>query len=131
MLLPVGQGALLVSWLSHRLGRAANGGHYVLPEAPIARESVKVYLAPPPKYETIAMLEASDLGANGFSAQSRTNKIMKRMKSEAAELGANGILLGGIDTHTRVNGSVVNGVGYVSSQTNKLGKTIAIYVAAE
>jgi uncharacterized protein YbjQ (UPF0145 family) len=77
------------------------------------------------------MLEASDLGANGFSAQSRTNKIMKRLRSEAAELGANGILLGGIATNTQTTGTIVNGTGVVSSQTNKLGKAVAIYVPSE
>lgn len=98
---------------------------------PISPEQVKVYLELPAKYETIAMLEASDLGANGFSAQSRTNKIMKRLKAEAAGLGANGVLLSGIDTHTQVTGSVVNGTGYVAPQTSKIGKATAIYVPAE
>ena len=109
--------------------------------APIQPDQVKVYLEPPAKYETVALLEASDLGANGFSAQSRMNKVMKRLKAEAASLGANGIVLQGIDT--RYAGSVGagfanatatgnhafgSGFGYSAAQTSKEGKAVAIYV---
>ncbi|MFK3844643.1 hypothetical protein [Stenotrophomonas sp. NPDC078853] len=108
---------------------------------PIAVELVKVYLDAPADYETVALLEASDLGANGFSAQSRMNKVMNRLKDEAAELGANGILLQGIDT--RYTGSVnsgyanataygnsasATGVGYSAAQFSKVGRAIAIFV---
>src|SRR5690349_3033872 len=64
--------------------------------APIQPDQVKVYLQPPAKYETVALLEANDMGANGFSQQSRVNKVMKRLKKEAASLGANGIVLQGM-----------------------------------
>lgn len=108
---------------------------------PISEEQVKVYLEPPTGYETVALLEASDLGANGFSAQSRMNKVMNRLKAEAAELGANGILLQGIDT--QYTGSVntgyatanayggsayATGVGYSAAQFSKVGRAIAIFV---
>jgi uncharacterized protein YbjQ (UPF0145 family) len=56
---------------------------------------------------------------------------MKRLKAEAAGLGANGVLLSGIETHTQVTGSVVNGAGYIAPQTSKLGKATAIYVRAK
>lgn len=108
---------------------------------PITVEQVKVYLEPPAKYETVALLEASDLGANGFSAQSRMNKVMKRLKAEAASVGANGIILQGFDA--RYTGSVNSGFanatatgksaygtgfGYSAAQTSKEGKAVAIYV---
>jgi hypothetical protein len=111
---------------------------------PIEPEQVKVYLEPPIKYETVALLEASDLGANGFSAQSRMNKVINRLKDEAAELGANGILLQGIGTEYRGsvgtgyanttatgNSAYTTGVGYSAAQTSKVGKAIAIYVPAD
>lgn len=104
-------------------------------------EQVKVYLQPPAKYETIALLEATDMGANAFSAQSRMNKVVSRLRAEAAELGANGILLQGVDTQyagsigsgfaqTSVSGNsaYTTGMGYSAAQTSKLGKAIAIYV---
>lgn len=111
---------------------------------PIDSDQVKIYLAPPAKYETVALLEASDLGANGFSAQSRMNKVIGRLKDEAADLGANGILLQGIDTQyigsvgsgyatstISGNSAYTNGLGYSAAQTSKVGKAIAIYVPSE
>ncbi len=79
----------------------------------------------------IAILEASDLGANGLSAQRRTNKILKRLKAEAESLGANGVLLHGIETHAQVSGPVVNGTGYAAPQTSIPGKATAIVVQSE
>ena len=108
---------------------------------PIPAEQVRVLIEPPAGYETIALLEASDLGANGFSAQSRMNKVIKRLKAEAAALGANAILLQGIDTqvtgavgsgyaNTSVSGNsaYTTGLGYSAAQTSKVGKAIAIYI---
>ncbi len=111
---------------------------------PIPAEQVRVLIEPPAGYETIALLEASDLGANGFSAQSRMNKVIKRLKAEAAALGANAILLQGIDTqvtgavgsgyaNTSVSGNsaYTTGLGYSAAQTSKVGKAIAIYIKEE
>lgn len=110
---------------------------------PIDWEDVKVYMDPPAVYENVALLEASDLGANGFSAQSRMNKVISRLKAEAADLGANGILLQGFDT--QITGSVssgfgnatfsgnsafATGTGYSAAQTSKVGRAVAIYVPA-
>lgn len=112
--------------------------------APISEDQVKVLIEPPAKYETVALLEASDLGANGFSAQSRMNKVIGRLKAEAAELGANAILLQGFDTQitgavgsgyatTSVSGdsAYTSGLGYSAAQTSKVGKAIAIYIPEE
>ncbi|QNN47807.1 hypothetical protein H9L17_06685 [Thermomonas brevis] len=111
---------------------------------PISPDQVKILLEPPATYETVALLEASDLGANGFSAQSRMNKVMKRLKAEAASLGANAILLQGIDTqitgaigsgyaNTSISGSsaYTSGLGISSTQTSKVGKAIAIYIPVD
>jgi hypothetical protein len=78
--------------------------------APIQPDQVKIYLQPPAKFETVALLEANDMGANGFSQQSRVNKVMKRLKKEAASLGANGIVLQGMGSEYA--GSV--GTGFAS-----------------
>ncbi|MGH8420767.1 MAG: hypothetical protein ACRER3_00235 [Pseudomonas fluorescens] len=108
---------------------------------PISEDQVKVYLEPPAGYETVALLEASNLGANGFSAQSRMNKFMNRLKAEAAEPGANGILLQGIETqyagsansgyaaaNSYGNPAYATGMGYSAAQFSKVGRAIAIYV---
>jgi len=107
-------------------------------------EQVKVYLEPPPKYETVALLEASDMGAVALTAQSKMNKVMSRLRAEAADLGANGILLQGFDTQyvgsfgngyaqTSVSGNTAytTGTGFSSAMSSKVGKAIAIYVPEE
>lgn len=110
---------------------------------PIDWEDVKVYMDPPAVYENVALLEASDLGANGFSAQSRMNKVISRLKAEAADLGANGILLQGFDTQITGavssgfgnatfsgNSAFATGTGFSAAQTTKVGRAVAIYVPA-
>lgn len=105
--------------------------------APIQPDQVKIYLQPPAKYETVALLEANDMGANGFSQQSRTNKVMKRLKKEAANLGANGIVLEGFGTEytgsvgsgfATGNAGFASGMGFSAAQRSKVGKAVAIYV---
>jgi hypothetical protein len=104
---------------------------------PIQPDQVKVYLQPPAKYETIALLEANDMGANGFSQQSRVNKVMKRLKKEAASLGANGIVLQGMGSEyagsvgsgfATGNGGFATGMGWSAAQMRKVGQATAIYV---
>ena len=107
-------------------------------------EQVKVYLEPPARYETVALLEASDMGAVALSAQSKTNKVVSRLRAEAAELGANGILLQGFGTQyvgsfgngyaqTSVSGNTAytTGTGFSTAMSSKVGKAIAIYVPEE
>lgn len=60
-------------------------------------ETVKLYLRPPAKFEEIAILNATS--RNAFASdQSLTDSVLLQMKKDAAKLGANGILLGGIGT---------------------------------
>lgn len=107
------------------------------PRAPIQPDQVKIYLQPPAKYETVALLEANDMGANGFSQQSRVNKVMKRLKKEAANLGANGIVLQGVGSEyagsvgtgfATGNGGFATGMGFSAAQMRKVGQATAIYV---
>lgn len=105
--------------------------------APISPDQVQVYLQPPPGAETIALLEANDMGANGFSQQSRVNKVMKRLKKEAADLGANGIVLQGMGSEyagsvgtgfASGNGGFATSMGFSAAQMRKTGQAVAVYV---
>ena len=61
----------------------------------IAEESVKIYFRPPARYEEIALLNATS--KNAFASdQSLTDSVLRRMKRDAARLGANGVLLQGV-----------------------------------
>ena len=75
--------------------------------SPISPENVRIYTEPPPQYEEIAALEASSRGGFRFSDQGKMDKVIERLKLEAAKLGANGVLLQ--STENRVSGSVGTG----------------------
>jgi hypothetical protein len=77
----------------------------------ITPDKVKIYYEPPPRYEQIATLDASS-SSMSFSDQSKTDQAIAHLKAEAAKLGANGILLQGIDKHQ--SGSIGIGVGGAS-----------------
>jgi hypothetical protein len=71
---------------------------------------VRVYQAPPRRFEEIARLEASS--AIGFGTQGQTNAAIDRLVREAAKLGANGVLLLGVDTVAPPVGIGVGGGSY-------------------
>lgn len=112
--------------------------------APIAAEDVKIYLTPPAKYEEVALLEASSEGSVAITSRGKVNKVVERLKAEAAALGANGIILqgtrseygGSVNTGTAnatVSGNSVYGTGFGTSAAivHKAGTAIAIYVPTE
>jgi hypothetical protein len=75
---------------------------------PISPDQVKVYFEPPPRYEQIATLDATS--SSMFSSdQGKTDTAIAGLKAEAAKLGANGILLQGVEK--RQSGSIGLGVG--------------------
>jgi hypothetical protein len=64
---------------------------------PISPGLVQVFLQPPAgPYQQIANLTASSRGALTLSSGAKISKVIERLKSEAAKLGANGILLHGV-----------------------------------
>ena len=112
--------------------------------APITPEEVKVYLRAPAKFEEVAILEASSRNSVAFSSQGKMNKVVERLKIEAAKLGANGILLTG--TGSEYGGSVITASATATSSGNnaygsgfgtsvavfhKAGTAIAIFVTEE
>lgn len=63
---------------------------------PIDPDKVKIYADPPAKYQKIAIVEASSKNSWAATDQGKTDKMIERLKGEAASLGANGILLQGV-----------------------------------
>ncbi len=76
---------------------------------PISPESVRIYLQPPPQYEQIATLDATSQGSFAITSQQNMDKAVARLKEEAAKLGANGVLLQGVQDQQ--TGSIGTGVG--------------------
>jgi hypothetical protein len=100
---------------------------------------VKVYQVPPRHYEEIARLDARS--AVGFGTQGQVNAAINRLAREAAKLGANGVILLGVDetgspvslgvgagSFGRHSGASV-GLGIPTAQQSAAG--IAIYVTEE
>lgn len=83
------------------------------------------------------MLEANSTASWALTDQQKSNKAVNRLKERAAALGANGVLLQGVQNQS--TGSVstgqvwgnAGGLGYFGGSTNvymKVGTGIAIYV---
>ena len=73
---------------------------------PISPSEVKIYLDFPEEYETIALIEASsefafkDPSIN-ITWQSKSDKIIERLKMEASNLGANGVVIKNTENKTK------------------------------
>src|SRR5882757_1800285 len=81
---------------------------------PISPEQVQIYLQPPAsKYEEIANVSATSRGSISITTASKMEKVIQRLKNEAAKVGANGILLHGVGD--QAGGSVGAGM---STETN-------------
>jgi len=108
----------------------------------ISPEQVQVYYTPPPgRYDEIAVLETSS-GGFTYGEQNKMNAVIGKLRTAAAELGANGVLFqgtaegyGGSSIGIGVGGGsfgrrsyTSGGVGVSVSPTPKHGAGIAIYV---
>jgi len=103
---------------------------------------VQIYDRPPARhFEEIARLDTSSQGSFSFTAQGKTDAVINRLKTEAAKLGANGVILQGIGdqasgsvgtgaggTSFGGGGAVGGGVGVNLATTRKVGGGLAIYV---
>lgn len=105
-------------------------------------DQVQIYLQPPDsRYQEIANLTASSRGSFALTAGGKADKVIERLKRQAASLGANGILLhgvgdqggesigAGISTETNSPHSPY-GLGFGASAffSRKSGDGVAIYV---
>ena len=111
------------------------------PRPPISPDSVRIYTQPPPRYEQIAHLDATSQGSFAITSQQNMDKAVSRLREEAAKLGANGILLQGVQDqqtgaigvgggNTSFGGNSATGVGVGGSFgiSNKAITGLAIYV---
>jgi hypothetical protein len=123
---------------------ACTTSHVMIGKArpPISPEQGIVYTRPPEMpYEEIARIDTSSQGSFSFTAQAKTDAVIRRLKEEAAKLGANGVLLEGIgdqasgsigtgggSTSYSGHSSVGGGVGLGVGLTRKAGGGLAIHV---
>lgn len=94
------------------LSACAPSTHVLVGQArpPISPDQVKVYSHPPATpFEEIAVLDATNKSVFGTGGQKSVDKVVERLKIEAAKLGANGVILEGFfDAET---GAIGTGVG--------------------
>ena len=101
---------------------------------PISPSEVKIYLDFPEEYEAIALIEASsefafkDPSIN-ITWQSKSDKIIERLKVEASNLGANGIVIKNTENKNKQNVSYgKEGETTVTHTHYKVGTATAIFV---
>ncbi len=90
---------------------------------PIDPSQVKLYSKPPSKYEDVALVSASSKNSWSFTDQGKMEKVIERLKEEAASLGANGVLLQGVGDQS---GGMV-GTGYGTATAYSTGNTVNAY----
>jgi hypothetical protein len=134
--------AVSVAFASLLVGCAAESHVLIGTQRPaISPDQVRVYLHPPAWYEEVAIVDASSRGSAAFTDQQKMNKVIERLKEEAASLGANGILLEGVGDQqagsvgtgfgsATANGNTAYGTGFGVSANAfmKTGKGLAIFV---
>ncbi len=86
------------------------------PRAAIRADEVKIYSAPPPKFAEIAILNASSKSVFGTGGQRTIDKVIEQLKKQAAQLGANGLILEGFTASETA--SIGTGVGSDSYSPN-------------
>jgi hypothetical protein len=109
--------------------------------APVAVEQVVIYQQPPPNALDVATLHASSHSVFSPGGPAATDKLIQQLKVQAAQLGANGLVLQGFAD--RMSGSLGTGVGSESYSRSsavgvsaggamgifkKTGEALAIYV---
>lgn len=123
---------------------AASSGASVSQGRPPVRSwrDVKVYFHPPDnRYEEIGLLAASSKFSWSFSVQRKVDKVVNRLRVEAAKKGANGVLLVGVGNEyagsvntSHATATAVGNTAYGNSSGTSVavmyeaGSAIAIYV---
>lgn len=94
------------------LASCAPSSHVLVGNArpPITPDQVKIYSHPPAiAFEEVAVLDATSKSVFGTGGQKSVDKVVERLKIEAAKLGANGVILEGFSDAE--SGSIGTGVG--------------------
>jgi hypothetical protein len=112
------------------------------PRSPIPAEQVRVYTQAPPRFQEIADFAASRKSVSAAGGERAIARMIESMRSQAAQLGANGLLLEnfsdasslGLDTGVGSqtfthNGSLSLGVGGSLRLVAKTARARAIFIA--
>ena len=96
----------------------------------ISESEVKIYIEPPTQYETIGIVEASS--DVEFSIQAAQDRVINNLKSRAAKIGANGVLLTNTGSQSSgTTGFYSNGIFFSGTSSKITAQGKAIYVIQE
>jgi len=110
----------------------ASGSHIITGKVrpAIKKSEVKLYLEAPKEYEIIGIVEASS--EVEFSSQAAQDRAIAELKSQAAKIGANGVIISATGNKSGgVAGFYSNGVYYAASSEMKTARGKAIFVIKE
>jgi hypothetical protein len=115
-----------------------------VPRPPILPTAVKVYTQAPRSFEEIAVLNASRKSVSSAGGERAIARMIAAMRTQAAELGANGLLLEnfsdsdpfaigtGVSSQTYTHNASINlGVGGSLGVVRKMAEARAIFVSPE
>lgn len=114
------------------LASCASGSYILTGEKrnPIKPELVKLYVKPPQKYDIIGIVNASS--DSGWTTQGDMDYAVSELKSQAARLGANGIIITDkSEISSAVIGSYSNGMMYSIPTSAQSISGQAVYVTQE
>ncbi|MDH3977204.1 MAG: hypothetical protein OEU86_01710 [Gammaproteobacteria bacterium] len=116
------------------ISACASSSHVMIggKRTPIPMTEVKVYKEEPESFDVIATIDASSKHSLAFTRQQKLNTTLARLKKEAANLGANGIILGTIkEEKVSVPMTQPNGTTTYTTGLHKTAQATAIYVNNE
>lgn len=126
------------------LAACASSSHQLIgtARAPIPADQVQLYTEMPLRpYERIAVVSASSKRSWSFTFEGKAEVVVRRLREEAGKLGANGVLLEGINEESGAaigadlgteyegpRGTIDVGVGASTLMLQRYGRAIAIYL---
>jgi hypothetical protein len=115
-----------------------------VPRSPVSPTAVRVYTQAPRSFEEIAVLRASRKSASSAGGERAIAKMIAEMRTQAAQLGANGLLLEnfsesdpfaigtGVGSQTYTHNASINvGVAGSLGVVKKMAEARAIFVSPE
>ena len=112
---------------------ACASGSYILTgqqRDAIEASNVKLYTEPPEEYEVIGIVKASS--GSGWTQQGDMNYAVQELKNQAAQLGANGVILYGTgDITSTTVGTYSSGATYSINTTAQTVSGKAVYVTKQ
>jgi hypothetical protein len=78
---------------------------------PISPDLVRIYSAPPAKYEEVAIISANSYWSWAWTEQSKMDTASRELRTKAAKLGANGVIVKNLGTAATSAGGMGTGVG--------------------